>query len=320
MNQFACACVVVVLTASCEAAVSPSEPKTTASSRQAKTASTATTGAASVAKTHVFSDNFGGGAGCAPRGAEMTLRGRVEVRPFGKGTDGAVLKTADAEWVVSYRAQGPLLTLHGRQVIASGRACDKQGEAVSGKHFDLMSLTDAMPGSPGLWPPAGWWVVLENHGTENMRDAAFRFTDIGYTLVATGVGGANRSDRRTCDWQTDGVHWDCMGALPFSLRRAGTQLRLSFTGDAGYLVLVPATADRVVGLEKAAANVRQPKSVCDRAETCCIETFELLGATCDVQDELGGKQSARICQKSLEGLRVILTEKKLAFPASCRDD
>ena len=73
----------------------------------------------------------------------MTLRGRLIVRPFGKGTDGVVLRVSPREqWILSYRAEGLLAALAGRRVEVTGRACDKQGEALAGPHFDLAALTE----------------------------------------------------------------------------------------------------------------------------------------------------------------------------------
>lgn len=72
----------------------------------------------------------------------MTLRGRIQVKPFGKGTDGALLVVDRGDlWVISYRAEGPILALDGREVSARGRACDKQFEAIGGPHFDVASIT-----------------------------------------------------------------------------------------------------------------------------------------------------------------------------------
>src|SRR5262245_52409833 len=88
-----------------------------------------------------FSDNWGDGPGCTPKGEELALEGTILVRPFGKGADGAVLKTNTDEWVVSYRPTGALLEMRGKRVVARGRACDKEGQSVVGKHFDLRTLT-----------------------------------------------------------------------------------------------------------------------------------------------------------------------------------
>ncbi len=79
-------------------------------------------------------------------GEPLTLSGTIVVRPFGKGTDGAVLKTDGGEWVISYRADGVVLALRDKRVVARGRACDKQGEAISGEHLDLLTLTEAAHG------------------------------------------------------------------------------------------------------------------------------------------------------------------------------
>lgn len=93
-------------------------------------------------KTHRFRDNWGE-PGCAARGEPLTLRGRVRVEPFRKGTSGALLDEDGGEsWVLTYRAEGVLLQLDGAHVEVRGRACDKIGEAISGKHFDLESLVE----------------------------------------------------------------------------------------------------------------------------------------------------------------------------------
>ena len=88
-----------------------------------------------------FSHNWGNGPGCLPKGAEMTLVGTIVIRPFGKGTDGVLLKTKSDEWILSYHSAEPLSGLRGKVVRARGRACDKQGESAGRKHFDLSSLT-----------------------------------------------------------------------------------------------------------------------------------------------------------------------------------
>jgi hypothetical protein len=90
---------------------------------------------------HGFSDNWGNGPGCTPRGELLTLSGTIVVRPFGKGTDGALLATSDGEWIISYRATGVLLEARGERVVARGRACDKQGASIGGAHLDLESIT-----------------------------------------------------------------------------------------------------------------------------------------------------------------------------------
>lgn len=92
---------------------------------------------------HHFSDNWGSGLGCTPKGPVLSLEGTVVVRPFGKGTDGAVLATEGEAWVLSYRAEGVLLELNGKPVVARGRACDKRGAAVFGPHLDLATLTES---------------------------------------------------------------------------------------------------------------------------------------------------------------------------------
>lgn len=77
---------------------------------------------------------------CAPRGPELALAGTIVVRPFGKGTNGAILKTDSGEWILSYRAEGDLLDLDGHEVAARGHECTKGGQSMSGKHLDLDAL------------------------------------------------------------------------------------------------------------------------------------------------------------------------------------
>lgn len=85
---------------------------------------------------HTVQPSDGIGDACTPRGPMRTLTGKLIVRPFGKGSDGAVLVARGGEqWVLSYRASGPLLELRGRRVEITGRACDKDGEAIAGPHF-----------------------------------------------------------------------------------------------------------------------------------------------------------------------------------------
>lgn len=99
-------------------------------------------------KVHHFRDNWGTGLGCEPRGEVLAIHGTIRIEPFRKGTDGAVLEADDGErWVLSYRAEDVLLSLDGARVEARGRACDKQGEAISGEHFDLQTLTELSDGA-----------------------------------------------------------------------------------------------------------------------------------------------------------------------------
>lgn len=104
---------------------------------------------------HRFSNNWASGvkgddrlAGlvtCTPSGPELSLRGIIKVRPFGKGTDGAILKTGSGDWVLTYRAEGVLLELQEKEVLVHGRACAKEGESIGGNHFDLATLEESRP-------------------------------------------------------------------------------------------------------------------------------------------------------------------------------
>ena len=87
------------------------------------------------------SDNWGNGPGCEASGPERVLRGVIRVAPFGKGTNGARIDDGTKQWVISYRADATLIALDGKSVEARGRPCAKQGEAISGPHFDVQTLT-----------------------------------------------------------------------------------------------------------------------------------------------------------------------------------
>jgi hypothetical protein len=69
------------------------------------------------------------------------LQGTIVLRPFRKGMQGALLRvSADEHWILAYRAEGVLLELDGKRVEVTGRACEKQLQAMAGKHFDLATL------------------------------------------------------------------------------------------------------------------------------------------------------------------------------------
>ncbi|MBZ5710480.1 hypothetical protein [Nannocystis pusilla] len=93
---------------------------------------------------HAFdvSGSYDDGAGCRPHGDLVELKGVIVVEPFGKGIDGARLVAADGErWILNYGARGVYRELDGKRVTARGRACDMQGEAIMGRHFDPATLT-----------------------------------------------------------------------------------------------------------------------------------------------------------------------------------
>jgi hypothetical protein len=99
------------------------------------------------ARVHHFSDNWllGGDSKrtvtCVPFGEVLTLRGTLLLQPFRKEMQGAMLRVSEQEeWILAYRAQGVLLELDGKQVEVTGRACEKQLQAMAGKHFDLATL------------------------------------------------------------------------------------------------------------------------------------------------------------------------------------
>jgi hypothetical protein len=81
------------------------------------------------------------GTGCVASGETTELRGTILVKPFGKGADGIVLYDGDQSWVVSYDGEDRVLrSFHEVEVLARGRPCEKEEEAVDLPHFELKSL------------------------------------------------------------------------------------------------------------------------------------------------------------------------------------
>lgn len=141
-RAFAFVSVALVLCSGCRQSTVAPAPPATAESALTEFAPTDPPSS----RTHRFHDNWGSGLGCEPHGDVLTLHGTIRIAPFRKGTNGALLETDDGEtWVLSYRAQDPLLQLDGARVEARGRACDKQGEALVGKHFDLHAVVERAP-------------------------------------------------------------------------------------------------------------------------------------------------------------------------------
>jgi hypothetical protein len=91
---------------------------------------------------HDLPNAWASGAGCIPKGDELVVTGTLVVSPFGKGTDGATVEGDDGEWIITYRAEGPVLALAGRRVTVRGWACDKQGASVFGNHFDAKTIVE----------------------------------------------------------------------------------------------------------------------------------------------------------------------------------
>ena len=80
---------------------------------------------------------------CTPTGDEQALSGELILRPFKGDNTGALLRAKDGgTWVLSYRANSKLSRLEGKQVLARGEECEKQGEAYAGRHLDLVSLEE----------------------------------------------------------------------------------------------------------------------------------------------------------------------------------
>lgn len=161
--------------------------------------------------------------------------------------------------------------------------------------------------------PKGWWVVDKNTTVEKMNQAAFRFDDEGYWVL----GDNYRDDRRTCPWEHDGVSWRCAGRLPFTLTKGVGRMTMEF--ERGSVELVPAAEAAVAGFEERANAVADPKAICDKAETCCLDGFAVLGAKCNPEEELAGKSSARICLMTMVGLRKILDKANKPIPSTCKE-
>ncbi|MFW5920658.1 MAG: hypothetical protein ACOCUS_02370 [Polyangiales bacterium] len=86
--------------------------------------------------------------GCVPRGDVVEVTGRVEVAPFGKGSDGAILRPPEGEpWILAYNADGQaggrFRELQGSAVRARGRECVQQGASVGGRHLYVTSIREA---------------------------------------------------------------------------------------------------------------------------------------------------------------------------------
>jgi hypothetical protein len=128
--------IAIAVLAACSQPAATREPL--ANSGSASSATPAATPAA-----RALPNAWASGMGCTPKGDELAVTGALVVRPFGKGTDGAVIQADDGEWILSYRAEGALLDLAGTRVTVRGRACDKQGEATAGRHFDAASIVAA---------------------------------------------------------------------------------------------------------------------------------------------------------------------------------
>ena len=77
---------------------------------------------------------------CKPRATRLDLQGFVRVRSIGKGLTGVVLEADAGDWIMSYRADGPLLQLRDAHVVARGRPCDKLAGGVMGAHFRVTSI------------------------------------------------------------------------------------------------------------------------------------------------------------------------------------
>ena len=79
--------------------------------------------------------------GCVAVGDTREIHGTVKLMDLGRGREGAVIDDGTVKWVVSYTAEdGVLEDFDGVEVLARGRKCEKQGQAVQAWHFQLRSL------------------------------------------------------------------------------------------------------------------------------------------------------------------------------------
>jgi len=81
--------------------------------------------------------------GCAPYATSERVAGTLRVRSFGKkGGEGTELVLENGKaWIVAYGATEQHRDLAGAELIATGRRCNKQGQAIIGQHFHIESLT-----------------------------------------------------------------------------------------------------------------------------------------------------------------------------------
>lgn len=78
--------------------------------------------------------------GCTPLGDTTELVGVVEMLDFGKGRRGVIIDDGEVKWVVSYNDESVFAEWEKERVLARGRQCDKQGEAIKAYHFEVKSL------------------------------------------------------------------------------------------------------------------------------------------------------------------------------------
>lgn len=78
--------------------------------------------------------------GCTPLGDTEEVLGVVEIISFGKNRDGVIIDDGAVKWVVSYNSEGLFEDFEKEKVLATGRRCEKQGEAIKAYHFEVRSL------------------------------------------------------------------------------------------------------------------------------------------------------------------------------------
>lgn len=89
--------------------------------------------------------------GCIPRGAPLQLRGKLQPEPPNRGARGKtfegtrlVLENGES-LVVAYGATEQHRRLAGKPVIARGRYCDKQKQALAARHFHIEEVVVLPP-------------------------------------------------------------------------------------------------------------------------------------------------------------------------------
>lgn len=78
--------------------------------------------------------------GCTPLGDTEELVGVVTMMDFGKGRRGVIIDDGTNKWVVSYNDENVFADFEKDRVLARGRQCENQGDAIRAYHFDVQSL------------------------------------------------------------------------------------------------------------------------------------------------------------------------------------
>ena len=77
--------------------------------------------------------------GCAATESTRQIIGTIETFDA-KGRTLFILNDGDVRWVISYDEESVFRDFENTEVLARGRRCDKQGDAVKAWHFDVRGL------------------------------------------------------------------------------------------------------------------------------------------------------------------------------------